>query len=79
MPDPVGYKKRKAVSEKKTNSIERSSATKTKKGTIILYAVMTVVTVPGTTTMITVKLTKWKKQHHQPFQTPCYATIKAKA
>eukprot|EP00957_Ditylum_brightwellii_P111524 8506376-Ditylum_brightwellii.AAC.1 len=46
-------KKRKAASENKTNSIERSSTKKVKKGTTILYAVMTAMTAAATMTMIT--------------------------
>eukprot|EP00957_Ditylum_brightwellii_P161125 12267815-Ditylum_brightwellii.AAC.1 len=71
-------KKRKAVSEKKANNIERSSAKKAKKWTIILYPVMTEMTAATTMMMITVKLTKRKKKYYQPFHPPCYATINSK-
>eukprot|EP00957_Ditylum_brightwellii_P018416 1385853-Ditylum_brightwellii.AAC.1 len=71
-------KKRKAVSEKETNSIERSSVKKMKKGTLILYAVTTAMITTATMTMITAELTKWKKQHHQSFHLTCYVTISSK-
>eukprot|EP00957_Ditylum_brightwellii_P168301 12811962-Ditylum_brightwellii.AAC.1 len=37
---------------------------------------MTVMTAAATTTMVIIKLSKWKKQHHQPFHLPWYATIR---
>eukprot|EP00957_Ditylum_brightwellii_P122567 9346721-Ditylum_brightwellii.AAC.2 len=35
-------------------------------------------TAAAITRIITVKLAKRKKQHHQPFHLPCYATISSK-
>ena len=71
--------KKRKQHQKRTQMVLRGAVPrKQQKQTIILYAVTTVITPAATTMMITVKLTKWKKQHHQPFHLPCYATISSK-
>eukprot|EP00957_Ditylum_brightwellii_P061644 4677284-Ditylum_brightwellii.AAC.1 len=66
---------KKQCQKRKQTVLRGAVPQKGKQGVMILYAVMTAMTVAAATAMMTVKLTNWKKRQHQPFQLPCNATI----